>query len=585
MTGRFARIARRIGGLAALAAAAAVAGPVGAAQPTADAMADAAVPEVLSPADRERYRRIFALQKEGEWGAADKLVARLGNRILIGHVQAQRYLHPTRYRSKYRELAAWLERHADLPDARRIHRLALRRKPARARAPRRPARAGPVAVVGPAIVENAGYRPARRAERRAIRHVRSLVHRQRLTVATRWIRDNRGSLGASGSELARALVASGWFFYGNAAKAYGMAHGVAHGRIGDRLPYSHWIAGLSAFRLGRHESAMEHFSAVARSGLLGTWDRTAGAFWAARAAVRGGRPEEAGRFLRLAAAAPRTFYGILARRWLGEKPLLDRERPSLTQARLERALSIPAGRRAIALVEAGNRARADLDLRQFVSGRDPELAAALLALADRLSLPATAFRTASVLDGGPGGAPAAALYPVPAWKPSVGFKVDPALIYAFMRQESAFNTRAVSHAGARGLMQLMPATAGFISGRRFQGHRRHMLYEPTLNMTLGQKYLLYLLEDRNIGGDVLLAAAAYNGGPGNLRRWRRHARKVRATDPLMFIESMPSRETRIFVERVLSNLWMYRERLGEPAPTLDALAAGERPIYVVANGT
>ena len=59
--------------------------------------------------------------------------------------------------------------------------------------------------------------------------------------------------------------------------------------------------------------------------------------------------------------------------------------------------------------------------------------------------------------------------------------------------------------------------------------------------------------------------AAYNGGPGNLRKWQRRARKGAYTDALMFIESIPARETRIFIERVLSNLWMYRERLGEPA--------------------
>ena len=83
---------------------------------------------------------------------------------------------------------------------------------------------------------------------------------------------------------------------------------------------------------------------------------------------------------------------------------------------------------------------------------------------------------------------------------------------------------------------------------------------------------------------LLLTAAAYNGGPGNLRKWQRRARKGAYTDVLMFIESIPARETRIFIERVLSNLWMYRERLGEPAPSLDALAAGERPVYIAVDG-
>ncbi|MEX2454170.1 MAG: lytic transglycosylase domain-containing protein, partial [Rhodospirillaceae bacterium] len=92
------------------------------------------------------------------------------------------------------------------------------------------------------------------------------------------------------------------------------------------------------------------------------------------------------------------------------------------------------------------------------------------------------------------------------------------------------------------------------------------------------------LENADIGGDLLLLAAAYNGGPGNLKKWQRRAERNSYTDALMFIESIPARETRIFVERVLSNLWMYRERLGEPTPSLDALAAGERPIYIAVEG-
>ena len=75
-----------------------------------------------------------------------------------------------------------------------------------------------------------------------------------------------------------------------------------------------------------------------------------------------------------------------------------------------------------------------------------------------------------------------------------------------------------------------------------------------------------------------MMAAAYNGGPGNLAKWKRRTLPY-SKDPLMFIESIPARETRDFVERVLSNLWMYRERLGQATPSLDAIAAGELPLY------
>ncbi len=116
-------------------------------------------------------------------------------------------------------------------------------------------------------------------------------------------------------------------------------------------------------------------------------------------------------------------------------------------------------------------------------------------------------------------------------------------------------------------MQLMPATAAFIAQKRFSGRNRNQLYDPALNMSLGQKYILHLMDNDHIKGDLLLIAAAYNGGPGNLKKWQRRAKRNDYDDGLMFIESIPARETRIFIERVLSNLWMYRERLDEPSPS------------------
>ncbi|MEK0084710.1 lytic transglycosylase domain-containing protein [Benzoatithermus flavus] len=97
------------------------------------------LPRPLAFADMVRYRQIFSLQHEAKWAEADRLIARLDNDLLLGHVLAERYLHPT-YRSSYAELAAWLDRYADLPQAERIYRLALSRKPAKAAPPPEPAR-------------------------------------------------------------------------------------------------------------------------------------------------------------------------------------------------------------------------------------------------------------------------------------------------------------------------------------------------------------------------------------------------------------------------------------------------------------
>ena len=93
------------------------------------------VPKILSDMDTGLYRKIFHLQQDGEWLDADVLIGKLSDKILLGHVQFQRYMHPTAYRSKFEELAAWLEDYADLPDAYRIYRLAMKRRPEGAAAP------------------------------------------------------------------------------------------------------------------------------------------------------------------------------------------------------------------------------------------------------------------------------------------------------------------------------------------------------------------------------------------------------------------------------------------------------------------
>ena len=152
-----------------------------------------------------------------------------------------------------------------------------------------------------------------------------------------------------------------------------------------------------------------------------------------------------------------------------------------------------------------------------------------------------------------------------------------------MRQESGFDPAARSYAGARGLMQLMPATAGFVARKRFRGSRRNRLFDPSLNLELGQRYVAYLLSKEQIAGNLFRLTTAYNGGPGNLMRWERKMNDK--SDPLMFIESLPSRETRLFVERVLTNFWIYRARLGQPAPSLDAVAAGAWPGYDALDGS
>jgi soluble lytic murein transglycosylase-like protein len=234
----------------------------------------------------------------------------------------------------------------------------------------------------------------------------------------------------------------------------------------------------------------------------------------------------------------------------------------------------PRVNRAIALAEAGRTSDADLELR-WANGFIPrELDYDLLAVAFALNLPAAQVEVAL---SGDGKYLEAGLFPVPYYVPEGGFTVDRALIYAFMRQESKFKTQATSRAGALGLMQLMPRTASYVAQDRSLQYRdgQERLYDPAYNLMLGQNYVRYLIKGE-AQGDLFHLAAAYNGGPGNLRRWKKD---LAIEDPLLFIESIPNRESREFVEYVLTNFWVYCDRLGQSALSRDRVAAGQLPLY------
>jgi soluble lytic murein transglycosylase-like protein len=107
---------------------------------------------------------------------------------------------------------------------------------------------------------------------------------------------------------------------------------------------------------------------------------------------------------------------------------------------------------------------------------------------------------------------------------------------------------------------------------------RNRLYEADVNVMLGQRYIDILMKDNAVGGDLFRMVVAWNAGPGNLAKWMKSVKHL--DDPLLFIESVPASETRNFVERVLTNYWVYRQRFNQPTNSLDSVASGKWPIYV-----
>ena len=494
-----------------------------------------AAPQVLSPWDVVRYRAAFAAVDRGDFIEAQMQMVEVKDRSLAGHLAFRQLMHPTAHTSSYEELSKWLNAHADLPGAERVYSLAVKRRPAGAPAPRTPVVTG----LDWGRVETAAQKVG-------------------------------GRLNSDKGRAAREA-----FYSGDLARGYDLA--VASGE--------RWIAGMSAYRLGRYEEAEGFFSAVARDETEGEWLKSAGGFWASRAASKGEEIDRANAHLRVAASHPATFYGMIADRRLalvGEETApvrLSRQGAHMFRASgagadsvdiLRFAKTDPRAHRAVALSQVGLALDAGLELRAGLTlARSAPERSRWTTLALGLNAPLTSQADQA------GRLRAAFAYPTPALEPKWGFTIDKALVYAIVNQESRFNPAAVSPAGAVGLMQLMPDAAARAAGDDKLKQDMSPLFDPGFNLRVGQDYLTWLME-RGVGYDLLQVVAAYNGGPGTLQKTV--AMVGDQAHSLLVIECLPSVETRNYVEKVVAAYWAYRDHFGQTCSTLDAAARGARII-------
>jgi len=340
---------------------------------------------------------------------------------------------------------------------------------------------------------------------------------------------------------------------------------------------ANWLAGLEAWRRGDFTKAAAAFVKDAEDADNNPWDKSKSAFWSARAYLRAKQPDKVSFWLRKAAKHPLTFYGQLAARALGVEPQIDWTAPKFGKAHGQLLLNTRSGKRALALIQAGQLGAAEKELLLLESKAKDSVDDALLGVAEIARMPSLALKMGATQRLYGDEVIPAALFPLPRWEPKGGFTVDRALIFAIIRQESGFNPTAVSPDGALGLMQIMPET-----GKKL-GYDPAQLKNPRLSIAAGQKYIAKLLRNGLVDNDVILMATAYNAGAGNLQKWKKAA--PAKEDALLFLETMPAKETRQFVKRIMAAYWIYQERLDQDSPTLKALATGGWAQYVGQDGT
>ncbi len=331
--------------------------------------------------------------------------------------------------------------------------------------------------------------------------------------------------------------------------------------------YAGWIA---LTRLKNPSLAETHFKALDRIG-SSPITRGRALYWRGRAVEALAGPDAAEPFYRGAAVYNTTFYGILAAERMGQTTLSLGSDPKITQADRIRFEGREAVRAARILMESGYR---DL-FRVFALSLDDTLPSA-----EEEALLVDLVRGYGEQDTSMKVVRAAAQrgfilpqrgYPV-RMPPQAIEAPEAALVLGITRQESGFDPLVRSGAGARGMMQLMPATAAIIARKTGVSYSAGQLDDPDYNMRLGSTYLGSMVN--TFSGSYVMAIAGYNAGPGRPSSWTSFCGDPRgaSTDPIDFIECIPFSETRNYVMRVMEGMAVYRARLnGGAAPiTLSA---------------
>ena len=373
----------------------------------------------------------------------------------------------------------------------------------------------------------------------------------------------------------RGQLARGALIEGNPGEAYRVAseHGFTQG---SEFADSEWLAGWIALRfLQRPEVAAPHFFTMFEN-VTHPVSRARGAYWSGRAAAAMGDSEAATLWYRAAAQHGVAFYGQLSHAELyPDQPLRLPPDPPFSGADAQQFENHELVRAIRLLTATGERE----PLRVFVlrladlgdAGSWKDMTASLAHEIDRPDL-AVAVARQSIRAGTPlvrNGYPVLSVAETGADL----YAVEMPLVHAIVRQESAFDVRAVSPAGAQGLMQLMPGTArGVASTLALPYSPGELTSSPEYNVSLGRAYIGSMLS--RFGGSYILALAAYNAGPSRVNQWLSSNGDPRAgaEAAVDWIELIPFSETRNYVQRCLENLQVYRALTGgtmQLAQTLD----------------
>lgn len=534
--------------------------------------------DVLSDADASLYTQIFLLQSEEEISAAQKLEKQLTAPLLMNEVLFQRYISDT-YRTRGKELTAWMEKYYDMPGADRMVKLA-KIKQASVRKAYIPRTISGGASIETAQSETWTEKKYTGDTNTKINKFKRAIRSGSTKTARQILEDSSFKKKLTESDYGRLAGRLSFIYYTNGefelAKKWGFVASDA------KSEYGMWAMGLLYFKEEKYAESKKYFSAILDLPQINNARKTEAAFWAGRAADANGERSEAKKYWKIAAAHPMAFYGALSSVMLGNTPKYEFFEQDCTDEDIDALRETKYGKRALALLQVGQKDRAELYLKYMITSKVTDRTLhAINSIATVYGLPRVSIQASSLIqDRGileiDDNIIYSAQYPLPDWEPMGGWSIDRALLLAITKQESGFRTNATSGAGANGLMQIMPSTAKKVARENKVNMSEIDMSKPEHNMFLGQQYIVDLLAHPNINNNIIKMLAAYNAGMGTLVDFEK---MFETYDPLLYIESFPTYETRSYIKRVMSNMWLYRARLDQPLTTMKDLANGEWPLY------
>ena len=527
------------------------------------------VPTVVVPTS---WRGVFDVIRAGNWAAAQAGIDSLPPSVLTPVAKAELYTAKGSPAVDLGRLQLLIAEAPELPSADQLARLAMTRG----------ATTAPLVMQRRPVV-SLGSAPRRTRARPVSGEPLADALRSQIDtlVKTDSAADAEAAFLAQAPYLsadARAEAAQriAWIYYatGQDFHARRIADYWRQGASGEWGSQAAWISGLASWRLGDCNAASRSFREVAATATqreLGA----GGYYWAARSEQACRRPQSVQGLLKAAAASPESFYGLIARETLGADTRLPPPSRSSTAA----VDALPNVRRARELVAIGERRLAEDLLRHQARIGLPAEHSALVEVARQLDLAGTQFWLAT---NGQRGArvEAASRYPMPAWAPVRGWRVEPSLAFAHAIQESNFQSGAVSPIGAVGLLQVRPGTASDMARAAGIPYSTAALYDPAYNLEFGQSFIERMRSSAYTGGQLPKVIASYNAGPLPVGRWAYIQDKG---DPVLWIESIPYWETRYYVPAVMRNLWVYEGLANREAASLKALAQHRWPAFPAAR--